>query len=145
MRLGFFSVLAVLGATACASSGRGAAEGGEDTVQLVIINQYSGTVTAYAVWGAGRNRLGDVGSNRERTFFPERRSDRIAVGFEAIGAPPAGTSSGANRFGPRGGGDPDPSSPSGMSESIAVVNGDAVEVRISAAGIITVRRLVPGL
>jgi hypothetical protein len=144
MRRRSLFVLAALGAAACASSGQGSAEaGGDDSVQLVIINQYSGTVTAYAVWGAGRIRLGDIGSNRERTFFPDRRSDRVAVGFEAIGAPPPGTTSGATRF--RGGGDSDPSSPRGTSESIAVVAGDAIEVRISAAGIITVRRLEPGL
>ena len=148
MRFGILPLLLALSTSGCASSGQGTAEaeGGDDTVQLVLINQYSGTVTAYTVWGEGnRIRLGDVGSNRERTFFPEVRSDRVAVSFEAIGAPPPGTSSGPTRFGPGGGGDADPSSPRGTSESIPVVAGDAVEVRVSAAGIITVRRLVPGL
>jgi hypothetical protein len=149
MRLRVLKVLVTLAAAACASSGQG--DGGDagnagNTVQLTVINEYVGTVTAYAVWGSGRVRLGDVGQNRTRLFDTPLRSDRVAVGLEAIGAPPAATSAGPTRFG--GGNvsnEPDPSAPYTLSESIEVVAGDAVEFRLSAARILTVRRLQPGL
>jgi hypothetical protein len=89
-------------------------------------------VTAYAVWGSGRIRLGDVGQNRTRLFITPLRSDRVAVGLELIGAPPPPT--GGNSA----------LAPYRLSESIAVVDGDAVEFRLSAANILTVRRLEAG-
>jgi hypothetical protein len=146
MRFRVFALFATLTAAACASSGQGGSRDSSDTVQLTVINEYVGTVTAYAVWGSGRVRLGDVGQNRRRLFMTPVRSDRVAIGLEAIGAPPAATSAGPQRL--RGGGidtDPDPSSPYSVSESIEVVPGDAIEFRLSAGGILTVLRLEPGL
>jgi hypothetical protein len=145
MRLHVLTVIATLVTAACASPGQTDGGNAGETVQLTVINEYSGTATAYAVWGSGRVRLGDVGQNRTRVFMTPRRSDRVAIGFQAIGAPPAATSAGPPRL--RGGNnanEPDPSSPYMVSEAIDVVPGDAIEFRFSAAGIITVLRLQPG-
>ncbi|MGE0159343.1 MAG: hypothetical protein AB7T31_08000 [Gemmatimonadales bacterium] len=144
MRLALI-VLAALAAGACASSGSSGSDGPERTVQLTVINQYVGTVTAYAVWETSRVRLGDVPPGRTRLFMTPLRATRVSIGLEAIGAPPPGTSAGPQRFGPGGGGDADPSSPYMVSPPIDVVNGDAIEFRLSAAGILTVLRLEAGL
>jgi len=135
VRLSILFVLAALATAGCASTNQGDGSEAENTVQLTVINEYQGTVTAYAVWGSGRIRLGDVAQNRTRLFMTPRRSDRVAVGLELVGAPPAGTSAGPT---PR-------LSPYRVSEAIAVVVGDAVEFRLSAGNILTVRRLEPGL
>ena len=143
MRLEPLTVLATtLAAIACASSGQGDVADGENTVQLTVINEFQGTVTAYAHWDGTRIRLGDVPQNRTRLFMTPVRSNRVAIGLEAIGAPPAGTTAGPTRF--RGGGDPDPSAPYAASEATPVVPGDALEFRLSAAGVLTVRRLEIG-
>jgi hypothetical protein len=135
MRLRILFVLIALAAAGCASAGQGDGGDASDTVQLTVVNEYQGTVTAYAVWGSSRIRLGDVGQNRTRLFTTSRRSDRVAVGLELIGAPPSATSVG-----------PTPAlSPYRVSESIAVVEGDAIEFRLSAGNILTVRRLEAGL
>ena len=135
MRLRIFFFLAALVSAGCASTNQSEGSDAPSTVQLTVINEYQGTVTAYAVWGSGRVRLGDVGQNRTRLFQTPRRSDRVAVGLELVGAPPPGTSAGPT---PR-------LSPYRVSESIAVVEGDAVEFRLSAGNILTVRRLQAGL
>jgi hypothetical protein len=132
MRLSSLLVVVALASAGCASTTQGDGDDAADTVQLTVINQYQGTVTAYAVWGSGRIRLGDVGQNRTRLFTTPLRSDRVAVGLELIGAPPPPT--GGNSA----------LSPYRVSESIAVVDGDAVEFRLSAANILTVRRLEAG-
>ncbi len=140
--------MAALAAAACASSGTGDGDGGDarDTVQLTVINEYVGTVTAYAVWESGRVRLGDVPQNRTRLFITPIRSDQVSIGLEAIGAPPSGTSAGPNRLRGAGiGDDPDPSAPYAVSEPLPVVAGDAVEFRLSAGRLLTVRRLEAGL
>lgn len=143
MRLRLLCVFAALGAIACASGGQGGDSSGAtgDEITLVVINEYTGTVTAYAIWGGNRIRLGDVGSNRTRTFSTPLRSDRIAVGLQAIGAPPAGTSGGPTRFGAPAGTDPDPSAPYVESEAVPVVAGDAIEFRLSAAARLLYLRL----
>jgi hypothetical protein len=135
MRRRILLLLAALASATCASTNQGDGSEAESSVQLTVINEYQGTVTAYVVWGSGRIRLGDVGQNRTRLFSTPRRSDRVAVGLELIGGPPAGTGAGAT---PR-------LSPYRVSESIAVVEGDAVEFRLSAGNILTVRRLEAGL
>ena len=143
MRLQALAVLATtLVAAACASSPE--SEGGEpsSTVQLTVINEYQGTVTAYAHWDGTRVRLGDVPQNRTRLFITPVRSNHVAIGLEAVGAPPAATTAGPTRF--RGGGDPDPSSPYTASEATPVVAGDALEFRLSAGRVLTVRRLEIG-
>jgi hypothetical protein len=144
MRLRLLSVLIALATAACAGSGQGDGVDTTNAVQLTIINEFVGNATAYAVWGSGRVRLGDVGPNRTRLFITPRRGDRVAVGLEIVGAPPARTSAGPNRFGAPVGGDPDPTAPYQVSEPIEVAPGDAVEFRLSAGRIFTVRRLVPG-
>ena len=142
MRLELLAFLVTtFSAAACASS-QGDVGESEDTVQLTVINEYQGTVTAYAHWDGTRIRLGDVPQNRTRLFMTPMRGDRVAIGLEAIGAPPAGTSSGPTRF--RGGDDPDPSAPYMTAGSMPVVPGDAVEFRLSAGGTLTVRRLEIG-
>jgi len=133
MHLRIFFVLAALASAGCASTNQSDGGDAASTVQLTVINEYQGTVTAYAVWGSGRIRLGDVGQNRTRLFSTRRRSDRVAVGLELIGAPPPATGAGSAL------------SPYRVSESIAVVEGDAVEFRLSAGNILTVRRLEAGL
>jgi hypothetical protein len=133
MRLTSLFLLAALASAGCASSTPGDGGDAAETVQLTVINQYQGTVTAYAVWGSGRIRLGDVGQNRTRLFSTPLRSDRVAVGLELIGAPPPATGGNSALI------------PYRLSESIAVVGGDAVEFRLSAANILTVRRLEAGL
>jgi hypothetical protein len=145
MRLRSLSVLIALAAAGCAGAGRGDGVESANAVQLTVINEFLGTVTAYAVWGSGRIRLGDVGQNRTRLFMTPRRGDRVAVGLDVVGAPPAATSAGPNRFGAGVGGDPDPTAPYLVSEGIEVAPGDAVEFRLSAARIFTVRRLEAGL
>jgi hypothetical protein len=145
MRLRVFLVLVALVGSGCASAGQVDVGESDNTVQLTVINEFVGTVTAYAVWGSGRIRLGDVGQNRTRLFMTPRRGDRVAVGLAVIGAPPAATSAGPNRFGAGIRGDPDPTAPYQLSEDIDVVPGDAVEFRLSAARIFTVRRLEAGL
>ena len=143
MRLQALTVLATtLGAATCASSGQTESGDASSAVQLTVINEYQGTVTAYAHWDGTRVRLGDVPQNRTRLFITPVRSNHVAIGLEAVGAPPAGTSAGPTRF--RGGGDPDPSSPYMASEATPVVAGDALEFRLSAGGILTVRRLEIG-
>ena len=127
-----------------ASAGQ-AGGGSDDTVQLTVMNEYVGRVTAYAVWGTSRVRLGDVGQNRTRTFFARVQGNALAVGLELAGAPPAGTSGGPSALSARAGSQPDPSAPYVTSDEIDVVVGDALEFRYSAAGILTVRRLEAGL
>jgi hypothetical protein len=134
MRVAPLLLVAVLGLTACATSGQGAGAENGPTVQLTVINEYVGAVTAYAIWGAGRVRLGDLGGNRTQVYVTPIRSDRVAVGFQAIGAPPRGAV--VDRFN---------SGPYRESEAIAIADGDALEFRMSAAAVVTVRRLVPGL
>jgi hypothetical protein len=145
MRLRLLSVLVALAIAGCA--GAGGSDGGDsaDQVQLTVINEFVGTVTAYAVWGTGRIRLGDVGQNRTRIFSTPRRANSVAVGLEIVGAPPAATSAGPSRLSAGAGGAPDPTAPYEVSEAIEVAPGDAVEFRLSAARIFTVRRLQPGL
>jgi hypothetical protein len=145
MRPMVLPVLVALVAAGCASANPGAVSDSANTIQLTVINEFVGTVTAYAIWGTGRIRLGDVGQNRTRLFMTPRRGDRVAVGLEVIGAPPAATSAGPTRFGGGAGGDPDPTSPYQMSEAIEVAAGDAIEFRLSAARVLTVRRLEAGL
>jgi hypothetical protein len=146
MRTKAHYLVCALAAAGCASSGQGtvgdAAEDTGEALQATIINEYLGTVTAYAVWGSTRTRIGDVGQGRTRIFDVPVRGNRLAIQLQANATPPPGTSAGPNRF---GGGDPSPAAPVRQSEAMDVVAGDALEYRVSAAGIITVRRLVPGL
>lgn len=145
VRLRMLAFLLLPGAVACASSGQTSGEETGATVQATVINEYVGTVTAYAVWGTSRLRLGDIAGNRQRLFAIPLRGDRLAIGLEVIGAPPAATSAGPTRLRGGGVGDPDPSAPYTVSEAMPVVAGDAIEFRLSAARIFTVRRLQPGL
>jgi hypothetical protein len=146
MRLKSLYLLCAIAAAACASSGQGGGEGTADdtdeTLQLTIINEYLGTVTAYAVWGSSRARIGDIGQGRTRIFDTAVRGNRMAVQLQANATPPPGTSVGPSRF---SGGEPNMGAPVGQSEAMDVVAGDALEIRVSAAGILTIRRLVPGL
>jgi hypothetical protein len=145
VRLKGLLLLVALAAPACASAGPGDGGNAANEVQLTVINEFVGTVTAYALWGTGRVRLGNVGQNQTRLFMTRRRGNLVAVGLEIIGAPPAATSAGPTRFGGGAGGDPDPTAPYVLSGGIEVAPGDAVEFRLSAARIFTVRRLEPGL
>jgi hypothetical protein len=144
MRLSALFLSVALAAAGCASAGQ-AGGGSNDTVQLTVMNEYVGRVTAFAVWGTSRVRLGEIGQNRTRTFFAPVQGNALAIGLELIGAPPAGTSGGPSVLSSRAGSQPDPSAPYVTSEEIDVVAGDALEFRYSAAGIFTVRRLEAGL
>ena len=144
MRLRALIVFAGLVAAACASSGQGDGAADESAVQLTVINEYVGTVTAYALWASGRVRLGDVGQNRTRVFMTPARSDVVSLGLEMVGAPPGATTPGPTLF--QGAGNaPDPSAPFVGVGPVNVVPGDALEFRLSAGRILTVRRLEPGL
>jgi hypothetical protein len=133
MRAGVASTVLVLLTAGCASSAQTEGQGSGESVQLTVINESITTVTAYVIWGSGRVRLGEVGQGRTRIFTPELRGDQVSVGLEALGGPPPATSRGNLTQGLR------------QSESFAVVNGDALEFRLSAAGLLTVRRLEAGL
>jgi hypothetical protein len=118
MRLRFFYPLTVLGALACASAGPTDGDAGGAIVQATVVNEYVATITVYAVWGSTRTRLGEVGANRQRVFFTPVRGDRLAIGFEAIGAPPAGT------------GDPRQEQYA-QTEGVTVISGDEVECTLA--------------
>jgi hypothetical protein len=144
MRLSALLLSVALAAAGCASAGQTDGGDSDDTVQLTVVNEYVGTVTAFAVWGSGRTRLGDIGQNRTRTFFAPVQGNALALGLQLIGAPPAATSGGPPALSSRSGRAPDPSAPYVVSEETDIVAGDALEFRYSAAGILTIRRLGAG-
>ena len=119
MRLRFLYLLTGIGAVACASPGQAGGDASGGSVQATVINEYVATLTVYAVWGPSRTRLGEVGPNRQRIFVTPLRGELLAIGFEAIGAPPTGT------------GDPRQEQYA-ETEGLSVGSGDAVEFRISA-------------
>jgi hypothetical protein len=114
-----------------------------ETVQVTIINEFVGTATAYALWETrtGRTRIAVIGQGRTRIVDTPVRADRLSFQFEFTAPPPS--TAGPNLLATAAGGD-DPSNPRYYSESVDVMGGDAVEVRISATGVLTTRRLELG-
>jgi hypothetical protein len=143
-------LLLALAPAACASSsgrplGDAAAVETEtiETVQVTIINEFVGTATAYTHWETrtGRTRIAVVGQGRTRLIDTPVRGDELSIELEFTMPPPS--TAGPNRLATAAGG-ADPSNPKYYTESVPVMGGDALEVRISAGGVLTVRRLEAG-
>lgn len=136
MRYKFLILAFALVAPACATGGQGDRA---NRITIVVTNEYTNRVTAYAVWEGGRNRLGEVSMNRTRRFSTVRRGDRVALGLEVQATPSPGTTPGRSVFG--GGGAADPSSPFVRSEAMEVATGEGIEWQITSSGALAFRRL----
>lgn len=139
MRYSLLVASVLLLGTGCASTGQG---GPANDITVTITNEYPSRVSAYAVWdNSGRIRLGDISSNRTRTFSTPRRGDRIALGLELVSAPSPGTLAGPR--GPAGGVATTASNSFGRSEAIEVAAGEGIEWLINSTGSLAFRRVPP--
>ena len=120
-RLRLLFLLTGLGGMACASTAQTYSEGNGGVVQATVMNESVATITAYVVWSTNRTRLGEVGPNRQRVFITPLRGNGLAIGFEAIGAPPAGTGDARQEQ-------------YGQTNVVSVASGDEVECTISLLG-----------
>jgi len=142
MRAPFLVALAALGVASCAGGGQASPDDDLQRITVVVANEFEGTVTAYAVWPGGRRtRLGEVSSNRTRTFQTPVGGNEIALGLELAAAPPVGTTAGPTGF---QGGAPARINPDMVrSEGMLIRPGEGIEWRITPTGSLVYRRIVP--
>ena len=138
MRTPLLTLLAVIALSGCAGGGQATPEG--ENVTVVVVNDFDSRVTAYAVWPSGRpRRLGEVSSNRTRTFETPRSGTEIAIGLRLVSAPPVGTTAGPTTA--QGGGPPRINPDMVTSESMLILPGEGIEWRLTAAGSLLFRRI----
>ena len=137
MRLGLLTMLAALAASACASGGP------TDTANrmtVVVKNEYTSAITAYALWNGTRVRLGDVAARNTRTFTTTRR-DRVGLGIEVLSTPPPMTGAGPSSM--AGGQAPGIGALLTRSEEILLSPTEGIEFQLNSSGSLVFRRL-PG-
>jgi hypothetical protein len=137
MRLGLLTVLSAVLLSACATGGQGS---GPDRMTVVVVNEYTSVVTAYALWNGTRTRLGDVSPKQTKTFYTPRR-DRIGLGLEVFSTPPPATGAGPSVM--AGGRPPSIRTPIAHSEEIQVSLTEGIEFHLTSSGSLLFRRL-PG-
>jgi hypothetical protein len=140
MRPKVFVLVATAALAGCAGSGQATPDDASNRVTVVVANEYSSAITAYAVWSPSRRtRLGEIQPDRTRTFQTPRAGDQIAIGLELTSAPPAGTTGGPTGF--QGGAPPRINPEMVTSESLMIRPGEGIEWRLTATGSLVYSRL----
>ena len=142
MRAPFLMLSALVALSGCAGGGQATPEDDMGRITVVVVNEFAGPVTAYAVWPGSRpRRLGEVSSNRTRTFETPRQGNEIAIGLELVSAPPVGTTAGPTGF--QGGAPPRINPEMVTSESMLIGPGEGIEWQLTPTGSLLYRRIVP--
>jgi hypothetical protein len=132
MRSRLLTILVAFVVSACATGGQSAGQSaGPNKMTVVVVNEYTSVVTAYALWNRTRIRLGEVSPQQTKTFSTTRR-DRIGLGLEVFSTPPPATGTGPSVM--SGGSTPGIKPPLAQTEELQLSPTEGIEFRLTSSG-----------